>query len=161
MEGVEVGEAGVILKKAELHVVGGTVSLLGDDDGGLALFIGFPVVVILAVEKRDQIGVLLDGARLAKVGEIRAPSLPRLDRPGELAQRHHRDIQLLRQTLEPAGDLADLDLAALEPLAPVGNELEIIDDDEPKALIGQKAAAFRPDVEHGGFGRIVHEDWRL
>ena len=53
----------------------GTVALLGDDYVGLALGVGVfltvfgLVVVALAVDEGDDVGILLDRAGLAEVGE--------------------------------------------------------------------------------------------
>ena len=54
---------------------GRAVALLGDDDLGLALGLGVfvavlvLVVVAVAVDEGDDIGVLLDGAGLAEIGQ--------------------------------------------------------------------------------------------
>src|SRR5690606_8189950 len=92
---------------------------------------------LLPVDEEDHVRVLLDRSGLAEVGELRALvlSAARLDTAVELRERHHRDLELLRQRLERAADLADLLLPALD-LAPRAHELEVVDDDEPEAVLG-------------------------
>ena len=57
-------------------------------------------VGVVAVDEHDDVGVLLDGARLAKVGELRSLVGARLRVAVELGERDHRDVQLLGQELE-------------------------------------------------------------
>jgi hypothetical protein len=58
------------MQKREMELSGGAVALLGDDDLGLALHVFIvAVVVLLAVDEGDHVGVLLDGAGLAQVAE--------------------------------------------------------------------------------------------
>ena len=59
--------------------------MLGANDLGEALLLGLLVVVLVAVDEEDQVRVLLDGARLAEVGEDRTLVVPLLDRAGKLA----------------------------------------------------------------------------
>ena len=66
------------------------------------------LVVLLAEDEHHHVGVLLDRARLAQVGELRALVLAALDLPRELAERHDRDVELLGDRLQPLGDLRDL-----------------------------------------------------
>src|ERR1700761_1358149 len=57
----------------EVHGARWAVTLLGKDDLGLrAIRLGHffvPVVIRFAVDESDHVGVLLDGARLAKIAE--------------------------------------------------------------------------------------------
>ena len=48
------------------------VAVLGEDQLGAARVLGVLVVVVVAVEEADEVGVLLDRAGLAQVGEDRA-----------------------------------------------------------------------------------------
>src|SRR5439155_3570127 len=85
-------EARVFLFEVQLHRPRRAIALLADDHFGEALDalvrlgVDRPVVELLPVDEADDIGVLLDGARLAEVGELRAAMLPAalLRRPGQL-----------------------------------------------------------------------------
>ena len=69
---VEGFEARVLLGEKELDGIGRAVALLGDEELGLVLKVGIVAVVILgAVNEGDDVGVLLDGAGLAQVAELR------------------------------------------------------------------------------------------
>ena len=70
-----VGEGHVVAEKDEREVAGRAVALLGDDDVGDALALGLLVVELLAVEEDDDVGVLLDRARVAQVGQLRLAQL--------------------------------------------------------------------------------------
>src|SRR5262249_52595139 len=71
--GGQVVEAGARGGEAREHLAGGAVALLGDDQLGDALRVGgLRVVVLVAVDEDDHVGVLLDGARLAQIGELGA-----------------------------------------------------------------------------------------
>src|SRR6266581_6347317 len=91
-------EAGVFFFEVQLHRPRRAIALLPDDHFGEALdaLVGLgvdrPVVELLPVDEADHVGVLLDGARLAEVGELRAAMLPAalLGRPGQLGDRDDR-----------------------------------------------------------------------
>ena len=109
MTGVEVFESGEVGEVGEFDGAGRAVALLGDDDLGLALDVFvFAVVVLFAVDEGDDVGVLLDGAGFAEVGEQRffvAGALLRAT--GELRQCYDRDAEFFGEGLEAAGDGAD------------------------------------------------------
>src|SRR3954468_15553949 len=65
-------EARVLALEGERHVPEAAVAVLGDDEVGLARAVGVLVVVLVAVDEHDEVGVLLDLAGLAQVGEHRA-----------------------------------------------------------------------------------------
>src|ERR1035438_10184497 len=70
---VETGEA---RNEVEVNDAGGAVALLFDDDLGLG-FVGLAQLLVafvvgLAMDESDHVGVLLDGAGLAQVGELGA-----------------------------------------------------------------------------------------
>src|SRR5215471_12080285 len=99
-----------------------SVALLADDElgapgDGIPIFVRRvrPFVDLGAVDEHHEVGVLLDRARLAQVGELRALVLRRalFRRARELRERHHRYIELLRERLERTRDETDLLLPAL------------------------------------------------
>src|SRR5271163_926989 len=73
----QVFEACALRHVSEVHRAGGAVPLLGDDDlcltfgVGIGLTVFIAVVVALAMNEGDNVGILLDRARLAQVGEQR------------------------------------------------------------------------------------------
>src|SRR6266446_688906 len=74
-------EASVFLLEEQLHGACGTVALLAHGqlrksfDALVRLRVYRTVVELLPVDEADDVGVLLDRARLAQVGELRAPVL--------------------------------------------------------------------------------------
>src|ERR1700736_1196339 len=64
-----VDEAGLVLEEEQGDVADGAVAVLGHDQLGLVAVDLF-VVEPLPVDEHDQVGVLLDGARLAQVREL-------------------------------------------------------------------------------------------
>src|SRR5256885_3279359 len=73
----EVVEPRVFLLEEQLHGAGGPVALLPDDElrqaleALVGLGVGGAVVELLTIDEADHVGVLLDGARLPQVGELR------------------------------------------------------------------------------------------
>src|SRR3569623_224431 len=112
-------EPRVRLVKEEIHETNWSVALLANDDLGapferVAVLVGRAVVDLLPVDEHHEIGVLLDGAGLAEIGELGAMvARSMLGRARELRQRDHGHRELLGEGLERAQDLADLLLAAL------------------------------------------------
>ena len=100
----EVGEARVAALVGQLHGVQGAVSVLADDQLGLALVLALGVVVVVAVDEHDQVGVLLDRAGLTQVGQLRPPVLGTalLDGARQLRQRQHRHLEVARDQLQLA-----------------------------------------------------------
>src|SRR5438309_2797862 len=133
----EVVEAGVFLLEVELQGPRRPVALLADDelreplDAFVRLRVHRPVIQLLAVDEADHVGVLLDGARLAEVGElgtaVLAAALLRSTR--QLRQRDDRYVQLLGEGLEGARDIGDLLLPVLGVGRPL-HELEVVHDDK-------------------------------
>ena len=89
--------------KLELHGAGRAVALLADDDFGAAVhllhlalpgevlgraFLGLLVleVVFLAIDEEHDVGVLLDRAGVAEVGELRMLVVALLDGAAELGE---------------------------------------------------------------------------
>src|SRR5262250_1753774 len=80
-------EGRVLRDEGELHHAGRTVALLADDHVGHALIL-FPLqaVAVGPVQEEDEVGVLLEGARFAQVGELGLLALPALHRARELRE---------------------------------------------------------------------------
>src|SRR3954466_12107445 len=86
-------EPRVLALEGERHVAEAAVAVLGDDEVGLARAVGVLVVVLVAVDEHDEVGVLLDLAGLAQVGEHRALVGARLDAARQLRQRDDGDLE--------------------------------------------------------------------
>ena len=85
--------------------------MLGQDQIGLAATRIVTLKRIRAVQQDHHVGVLLDRARLAEVGEHWL-LIGALLRPAvQLTHRHHRYLKLLRQKLELTGEFGHLLLA--------------------------------------------------
>ena len=59
-------ELGVLAEEGELHVAGGAVALLRDDDVGDALARGVRVVDFFAIDEQDDVCILLEAPTLAR-----------------------------------------------------------------------------------------------
>src|SRR5258707_596136 len=70
-------------------------------------------VHVLAIDERDDVGVLLEGAGFSQVGELRAMIGARLWRAAQLREQHDRHAQLLGQPLQRARDRTELEGAVL------------------------------------------------
>src|SRR5437016_13854114 len=129
----EVVEPRVFLLEEQLHGARRPVALLPDDqlrdalEALVGLGVGGAVVELLAIDEADHVGVLLDGARLPQVGELRPPVLAAalLWRARQLRQRHHRYVQLLGEGFQRARDERDLLLAALRVGGPRSEERRV------------------------------------
>src|ERR1700730_5290795 len=88
--------------EAQLDGAGGTIALFREDDfGDILLVVGhrlsvFRLLVLLfAIDERDQIRVLLERARFAQVRELGAVIGTRLRRTRKLRQSQHGYVQFL------------------------------------------------------------------
>ena len=118
------------------------------------------VVVLLAVEEHDEVGVLLDRARLAQVGEHRPLVVALLGRAVELGERDDRQVEILGDLLQAAGDRGHFLQAAL--LAAAGrHQLEVVDDDEAEVRLAplQRLGA-RAELEQAERRRVVDVERR-
>src|SRR5579875_2131570 len=60
----------VVTQVRHVDRAGGAIALFGDNDLRLAFYVLiFTVVVLLAMNEGDYVGVLLDGARLAQIAQ--------------------------------------------------------------------------------------------
>src|SRR5579884_781096 len=159
---LEVVERRELAPEGELDGVRRPVALLGDDDLRDVLLVAVLVVDLVAVDERDHVGVLLDGARLAQVGEPGLGRVAVLDLPIELRERDHGHVELLGEGLERARDLGDLLLAAVLAFG-AAHELEVVDHDEaePRARLALEPPRLRPQLEDAQRGRVVDVDGRV
>src|SRR5258705_3811267 len=101
---------------------------------------GVEIEEVGAVDEHNHVGVLLDGARFAEVGELGA-TLFAFGGAGELAEDEDGNLKLLGEALEATGDAGDFFLAGAEAAAR-GDELKIVDDDERETFVALQAAGF-------------------
>src|SRR3954471_14422863 len=156
---LEAQEPRVLTLEGERHVAEAAVAVLGDDEVGLARAVGVLVVVLVAVDEHDEVGVLLDLAGLAQVGEHRALVGARLDAARQLRQRDDGDLELAREDLQAAGDLADR-LHAVVGARVGAQQLEVVDDDHAQAAVLAhrllvQAPRLGPDLEDADVRRVV------
>src|SRR5699024_6842425 len=90
-----VSEPGVVPLEGDRDRLGGAVAVLGDDEVRLAGAGGLLLVVVLAVDEQDEVGVLLDRARLAQVAHHRGLVLALLAAAVQLRDRDDRHLDLL------------------------------------------------------------------
>ena len=128
--------------------------MLGNDQVGLA---GIGILVVLGgpVDEDDDVGVLFDRTAFAKVREDRALVGTQLRGARELRDADHRQIQLAREDLQAAADLADLldpvDSRVLRP-----HQLHVVDDHEPKASLARRQPPrLGPQLEQAEVGGVV------
>src|SRR5918994_2072265 len=106
--------------------------------------LGALLIVLVAVYEHDHVGVLLDRAGLAQVGQLRTLVLALLDRARQLRQCQHGDVQLLGDRLQGLRDLGDLlDTIALPRAAHRPDQLEIVDDQERQTVAPLETARAR------------------
>src|SRR5215813_3047632 len=129
----EIGELRHLALEVERHGADGAVALLGDENVGdvadllamllpaldafvelihrfVSALLGLAalVIVLLAVDEHDDVGILLDRAGFAQVGELWPLVLALLDRARELRERQNRNVQLLGYAFQAARDLRQL-----------------------------------------------------
>src|SRR6202011_1661126 len=109
-----------------------------------------------AVDEHNDVGVLLEGAGFAEVGELGA-ALVTFGGAGELAEDENGNLQLLGEAFEGAGDAGDFFLAIAEAAAG-GDELEIVDDEKRKTFVALEAASLGADFEDGDGAGVVDPD---
>ena len=105
------------------------------------------------VDEHHHVGVLLDGAGFAQIGELRA-ALIALGRARELAEDEHGNLQLLGQALQAARNAGHFFLAVAKAPAR-GDELEIVDDQQGHALVALEAAGFGANFENADRAGVV------
>src|SRR6266403_540673 len=141
----EIAELGVLSVELEPERAGRTVALLGDDQLGEPAVLLLRVVHLVAVDERDQVGVLLDRARLAQVAHV-GPALV--------------GVELLGERFQAVADLADLEVLAVRGRVAV-RELEIVEHDQVEPVLGLEPPAARLDLQDRDRAGIVHPDRRV
>ena len=96
--------------EVELDFSDGAVAVFGDDEFGdisrdEVVFV--LDIIIRAMEKHDHVGVLLDRARFAEVGEDGTRIITTGDGAGELSEGDDRDFQFAGELFQAAGDFRD------------------------------------------------------
>ena len=126
-----VGKTGRIVEECEVEFADGAVALLGNNDLGAALEVGVVLLVdLFAEDKHNNVGVLLDGAGFAEVGELGAMvAAAAFGSAAELGQSDNGHAQFFGDGFESAGDGRNFLSAILEALAAAGHQLQIIDNE--------------------------------
>src|SRR6202050_3331430 len=162
--GLEILEAGLLLEKPEPHGADRAVALLADDDLGHALDVRLRLAVVrihlFAEDEEHHIRVLLEGAGLTQVGQLRPMIAPGFGRSTELAERENRHVQFLREDLQRPGNRGQLLLPVLE-LAAALHELQVVDDEHVEAMLQLQATGLRAHLEDADRRRVVDEDLRI
>jgi hypothetical protein len=127
--------------KHELHRSHCTISVLFDQDIGDIVFLIF--VAVVAVNKHDDVGVLLDGTRVAQVREARLAAAR--SRPHERAAREQvtGTSSSRARLFEGARDLSNLIDHSCRSCFRRRHELKVVDNDEPKAVLAFESASER------------------
>src|SRR5918992_470350 len=157
---VEVREARILGQEGEADLPDRPVAVLGQDDARLPEPLRLLVVVLLAVDEHDDVGVLLDLPAFTKVGEHRDRRVARLDGARQLRHRDHGDLELAGEDLEPAAHLAD-GLDAAVGAAVGAEQLEVVHDDQPEPVPGMESARLGAHLEDADVAGVVDEDRRL
>src|SRR5206468_10526841 len=120
------------------------------------------LVHLLTVDEHHQIGVLLDGAGLAKIRQLWALILTGtlLRRARELRKCYNGNSELARQRLERTGDVADLLLSALRVRWTL-HQLEIVYNHHSDVVLHFEPPRFRPHLEQSHSRRIIDPDRRV
>ena len=116
------------------------------------------------MNEADHIRILLDGARLAQVGQLGAftlDALSRLHAAVELREGDDGDVQLLGQPLERTRDGTHLLLTAAERHTAGVHQLQVVDEDALDLVLAYQASCLSPELEDGEARRVVHVDGRV
>ena len=139
--------------------IGRAVTMLGHDDVGLARTV-LLVVEVGAVHEEHHVGVLLDRAGFAKVGQLRLLVVAHLGAAVELGKRHNRHLKLLGEQLQRTGEFGDLLLAAFHTFAR-GHQLQVVDDHEFQVVGLLEPPAFGTDLHQAHVRAVVDEQRRV
>ena len=159
-------EAGELAQEGEGDFAGGAVTLLGDDQFGLAPLLGFLFIILGivggAVEESHDIGILLDGAGLTEIGDARLPVSTVFGFTVKLGENDDRYFKFLGERLDSTGDLGDLDLPVF--LAALGGglqKLQIVDDDKAQTMLVHESSGFCTELVDAKTSSIINEHLAL
>src|SRR6185369_11799266 len=170
----QIREAGDVAVELQLYGANGAVALLADDHLGPAadeLHLGHPVlefdraflrlqalqVILLPEHEHDNVGILLDGARLAQIRELWPLVLTVLDGTGELRQSNDGDVQLLGERFQAGGDLRNLLHAVVALVGSARHELQVVDDEETEALLALELTGSRRQLRDRKAAGLIYE----
>ncbi len=107
---------------------------------GALIGLGTLVIILLAVNEHDDVGVLLDRTGFTQVGELRPLIVALLDGAAELREREDRNVQFLSDRLQAAGDFRDF----LNPVfraagVRAAHQLEIVEHNEVQPVLALQA----------------------
>src|SRR5919197_754993 len=136
----EIVEARELAAEAKVDASDRTVALLADDYFSDALVLRVRVVDLVAIDKKDHVGILFDGTGLAQVRHDGALVGALLHRAVELRQRDHRHRKFFCQRFQRARDLGDFGRTILTD-AGSRHELQIVNDDETQLATGPRQPA--------------------
>jgi hypothetical protein len=135
-------KTGQVLQEGQTDRACGAVTLFADDDFGHTGIFGILVVVVVAVNEHDDVGILLDGAGLSQVTHHGAFVGALLNTSVQLRQRNHRTLQFFGQHFQAARNLTQLGRAvvAARP-ARAAHELQIVHHNQAQfATLPRQAA---------------------
>ena len=113
------------------------------------LRLGALVIVLLAVDEHDDVGVLLDRAGFAQVGELRPLVLALLDGARELRERQDRHVSSLAIAFRPRViSESSCTRFSLRLRADRADQLQIVDDDEAEAVLALQPPRARAQRRH-------------
>ena len=113
------------------------------------------MVIFGAVDEPHHVGVLLDRARFAKVGQLGLLVLALFHRTAKLRQRDHRQLQLLGHGLEATADLRNLVHAVVVGAARALQQLQVVDHDEADLVLPLQPPCAHPQRIDGERGGVV------
>ena len=113
------------------------------------------LVVVGTVKRGHDVGVLLQAAAVAQVGELRAAVGAPLDLAVKLGGGNHRDVQLHSHGLQAPADHAHFVLAALDRGPGHADEAKVVHHDDLDAVLADLAAGAGAQLVDGrGFGIV-------
>ena len=136
----------------EFDFADGAMTVFCDDELGYVCRdeVRFVLVIIIdTVEEHDHIGVLLDGAGFAKVGENRTRVVTAGYGTGELSKGDNRDFQFASELFQAAGNFCNF-LDAVSGIT-IGTleKLEIVDDNHADVMVMGSTTGFVAEFENG------------
>ena len=148
-------------QEGEANRADGAVTLLTNDELGRAAIGAIGVVHLVAIDKQDQVGILLNRARFPQVRHDR-PLVGTLFKGAvELREGDDRHMQFFGQALQRTGDLGQFGGAVFfAAAAATGHQLQVVHHDQAQlAAAGTRQAAGTGTHLHDGKARgLVDEE---